>query len=706
MNTFKTTCGICHNGCGIIAHVDRGRVVKIEGDREHPLNKGTLCPKGAASLKILYHPERLVRPLKREGKRGDGRWSVISWEEALDAIALKLSEFRDYFKARSVIFARGAAKGLQDDYLTRFANLFGSPNNASMAHVCFVPRKSASMMTYGFYAVPDIDHPPGTIVVWGNNVTDTLLHVYLRIRQAKDRGAKLIVIDPVRNAVAREADLWIPVRPGTDLGLALAMLGVIVEERLYDREFVENFTVGFDRLIDRLPHYRPKAMSSITGVPPETIREAARLYASNKPACIQWGNGIDHNVDNFQTARSLCILRAITGNIGIPGGEVQWEAPPVVARWSPQITMQESISQQERKERLTGGASVLPALLYALPQAIVEAILTGKPYPIKACYLQGCNPLLTYPNAKKVREAFSSLDFLAVADLFMTPTASIADIVLPVTTYLENDSVTTAPYSLPVATVQQRVTRVAECRSDYEILRDLAVRLGFGGHFWEKEEECLDFMLGPSGLSFEQFRKIGILTGEKRYGRHVEDGFPTPSGKVEIYSESLANWGFDPLPGYSGLQPHAHHLKDQSDGFPYVMTSWKVVSYTHTGERQVEPLRKKNPEPMVYIHPETARRHRIADGDMVGIETSTGTIDQKARVTEDIREDTIGVDYGWWFPEDSRGSDFRWDIANVGIIVDDKPPYSKELGTPRLRAVPCRICKKSNQGFKRDPAGN
>jgi anaerobic selenocysteine-containing dehydrogenase len=681
-------------------------VVKIEGDHEHPLNRGALCPKGAAAMKILYHPQRLVRPLKREGRRGDGRWSAISWEEAFDVIARRLSEHRDSCGAKSVAFVRGAAKGLQDDYLARFANLFGSPNNASMAHVCFVPRKSASMMTYGFYAVPDIDHPPGTIVVWGNNITDTLLHVYLRIRQAKDRGAKLIVIDPVKNTIAREADLWIPLRPGTDLALVLAMLDVVVEERLYDREFVENFTVGFNRLTDHLSHYRPEAMSSITGVPPEIIREAARLYAGNGPACIQWGNGIDHSVDNFQTARSLCILRAITGNIGTPGGEVQWEAPPVVARWSPDVTMQENISQQERAQRVTGGASVLPILLYALPQAIVEAILTGKPYPIKACYLQGCNPLLTYPNAGKVREAFSSLDFLAVADLFMTPTASIADIVLPVTTYLENDSIVTAPYSLPVATVQQRVTRVAECRSDYEILRGLAVRLGFEDQFWEKEEECLEFILGPSGLSFEQFRKIGILAGKQQYGYHLENGFPTPSKKVEIYSERLANWGFDPLPGYSDLQSLAGPLTDQSTDFPYLMTSWKVAAYTHTGERQIEPLRKKNPEPIVYLHPGTARQHGVADGDMVTIETSTGRIYQKAKVTEDIREDTIGVDYGWWFPEDGRGSDFRWDTSNAGIIVDDKPPYSNELGTPRLRAVPCRICKKSSQRLKRDTAGN
>jgi len=694
ITTVKTTCGTCHIGCGVIAHVDGDRVVKIEGDREHPLNRGVLCPKGAASLELLYHPERLVKPLKREGKRGEGRWSAISWDEALHIVARKLSECSGAFGAKSVMFARGAAKGLQDDYLTRFANLFGSPNITSMAHVCFIPRRSASTMTYGFYAVPDLDHPPRAIVVWGNNITDTLFHVYLRIRHAKNRGAKLIVIDPVKSAIAREADLWVPVKPGGDLALALAMLNVIVDERLYDREFIDNFTNGFDRLAGCLPRYSPEEMSSLTGVSPATIREAARLYAKSTPACIQWGNGIDHSVDNFQTARSICILRAITGNIGIPGGEVQWTQPPVMERWSPVMSMHENIPPEQRRKKVMGDASILPTLFYALPPALINAILTGRPYPVRACYVQGCNPLLTYPNAKKVHEAFMALDFLAVADLFMTPTAALADIVLPVTMYLENNSIVSTPYSLPVVTVQQRVTRITECRSDYEILRELAGNLGFGGSFWKKEEECLDFMLGPSGLSFEQFKNVGILTGEKRYGLHLENGFPTPSGKVEIYSESLAGWGFDPLPGYSGLKQHTHGLHEPTADFPYVMTSWKVASYRHAGERQVVSLRKRNPEPVVLIHHETAEKHGIADGDMVCIETRTGAINQKARVTSDIHEGIIGVDYGWWFPEEGCGPLFRWDSANVNVIIDDGPPYSRELGTPRLRGIPCRIFKK------------
>ena len=525
MNTdkvVKSTCGICQIGCGVLVHMDNGQVTSIEGDPDSPLNEGVLCPKGFASLEYLYHPDRLQRPLKRLGRRGEGKWLPISWDEALDMVANGLADARDNCGVESVVFMGGSFKGgFQGQYLARFANLFGSPNIAGQGHVCFVPRANASRITYGFYAIPDFDYPPAAIVVWGKNPAETLHHVYRREMRAVKQGAKLMVIDPAKTSDAGRAELWLKPRPGSDLALAMGLLNVIIKKGLYDKAFVEKWTVGFDELAAHVQDYTPERVAEITWVPVEMIKQAAMFYGTNKPACIQWGNAIDQGVNNFQTARAICILRAITGNLEIPGGELRWSPPPLLGHLlgpsSPTLNLAEKISPEVRRRRVTTKDELLPTVFYALPQGIIKAIRSGDPYPIRAAFVQGCNPLLTYGNAQEAYQAFLGLDFLAVVDMFLTPTAALADIILPVATYLEFDGIVAPPYSLAVALVQQKITRVGECRSDYEILRDLARKLGFGEHFWDTEEQCLDFILEPAGITFDEFRKIGLLAGSKKH---------------------------------------------------------------------------------------------------------------------------------------------------------------------------------------------
>jgi anaerobic selenocysteine-containing dehydrogenase len=686
-NKIRTTCGICQIGCGAIAHVSEGRVTRIEGDPDHPLNKGRLCPKGYASLEYLYHPDRLRKPLKRVGARGEGKWAAIGWDEALSTIADQLAGARADTGPESVVFIRGAAKGLQDDYLTRFANLFGSPNITSMAHVCFIPRRAASLLTYGFFAIPDFEYPPKCIIVWGENVSETLHHVYDRIMKAVHDGACLIVIDPVQNHIAAKADLWVRVKPGSDLALALGMLHVIIRDNLFDADFVEKQTVGFEELKAHVAPYTPEVVGEMCWIPPETVERVARLYGQGRPAGIQWGNGIDHSVNNFQTSRAISILRAVTGNVGVPGGELEWQLPPIMSRGSVDFSLHDRIPAEMRARRLLGGNTMLPTLFYALPQAVMEAMITGRPYPVKGAFIQGCNPLLTYPDARKVHQALKGLDFVVVTDLFVTPTAALADIILPVTTYLEFDSIVTAPYSLAVVSVQQKVTRVPECRSDYEILAVLAQRLGFGESFWESEEACLDYILEPAGITFEEFKCIAVLEGRPQYRTYVRKGFPTPSGKAELLSGRLKAWGFDPLPTYS---------EDPGKGqenFPLLLTSGKNTPFRHSGGRQIGSLRKIEEEPLVVLHPETARHYAIEEGDLVTIETLTGRIIQKAIFNKEIDPRVIYVAFAWWFPEEGPSSLYGWDEANLNIIIGAELPYGKELGTPTLRAIACRITK-------------
>mgnify|MGYP005843089819 CR=1 FL=1 len=681
----RTTCGICQIGCGVLANVADGRVTTIAGDPDHPLNKGALCPKGLASLEYLYHPQRLRQPMKRTGKRGEGKWRRVSWEEAIEFTGKNLVNIKDRFGPETIAFMRGAAKGVQDELLARFANLVGSPNFLSMGYVCFIPRHHASMLTYGHFPIPDIDHPSKTIIVWGENTSETLFHVNMRILRAQKNGAKVIVIDPVKTDDARKADLWLRVKPGTDLSLALGMIHVIVTQSLYDKAFVQHYTVGFDLLVSAVQHYTPECVSGITSIPADTIRNVAKIYATEKPSVIQWGNGIDHSPDNVQTARAICILRAITGNLGLPGGEIEWTRPSILPRGSASFSLHDRIPSEVRQRRLKGKEVLLPNVFYALQQNVLDAMIEGKPYPVRAGYVQGSNPLLSYPNAKKTYKALMALDFLAVSDMFLTPTAALADIVFPSVMYLEFDSIVAPPYSLPVVSVQQKVTRIPDCRSDFEVLSALSGKMGFGEDFWSSEEECLNMILEPAGITFDEFRNIGFLNGTKDIKRFEQSGFATPSGKVEIFSERLQGWGFDPLPVYR--EPV---IKVDSD-YPLVLTTMKRAPYRHSGGKQVPSLRKLHPEPVVLVNPDTGHENSIDNDSWVTIETALGTINQKAIFDPALDPGVICCDYGWWNPDAPEQTLFGWQKSNLNILIEDDTTVGKEMGTPQLRGIPCRI---------------
>jgi anaerobic selenocysteine-containing dehydrogenase len=312
-------------------------------------------------------------------------------------------------------------------------------------------------------------------------------------------------------------------------------------------------------------------------------------------------------------------------------------------------------------------------------------MIHGKPYPVRAGYVQGSNPLLSYPNAQKTYNALIGLDFLAVSDIFLTPTAALADIVFPSVMYLEFDSIVAPPYSLPVVSVQQKVTRIFDCRSDFEILGALARAMGFGNEFWNTDEECLNIILEPAGITLDEFRHIGFLQGTKDYRRFQRTGFATPSGKVEIFSERLRDWGFDPLPAYRELTIHA------DPDYPLILTSMKRAPYRHSGGKQIPSLRKLHPKPTVLIHPDTGKNHGIDDGSWAIIETGNGRITQKVAFDAEIDPGIVCADYGWWNPEASENNLFGWQDSNVNVIIGYGAEVGKEMGTPQLRGIPCRI---------------
>ncbi len=690
-NFIKSTCGICFNNCGVLVQVTDGKVSGIFGDPESPVNRGKLCVKGLASLEYLYHPNRLKYPLRRAGRRGEGRWQQISWDEALDLVASELRRARESQGAESVVFVDGSAKGIQDAFLRRFANAFGTPNIVSTDHVCFVPRRMASMITHGFSPLPDYEYPPSCILVWGANLAETRFAEHERLLQALDKGSKLVVIDPRRTELARRANLWLRPRPGSDLALALGMLQVIISEELFDKAFVDQWTIGFAELKARVQDYPPERVAEMTWVAAELIRQAARLYAMNKPACIQWGNAIDHGVNSFQTARAISILRAITGNLGRPGGELEGSSFASLDYFSPELTLQDKVTPDRWKRRIGTEHEVLPTGTYTLPASLVKAILEEKPYPIRVVYVQACNPLLTWSNAQRARQALEKVPFLVVADMFLTPTAALADVVLPVASYLECDGIVAPPY-YPVVQVQQKVAQIGECRSDCEILNELAKKVGLREYFWDGVEQFLDAILEPLGLTFDEFRRIGVVTQPKRYRLYKTKGFPTSSGRVELYSSQLERRGFDPLPIYREPPETPYSAAELAKEYPFIiLISWKMAPYRHSGGRQISSLRGAHPEPLALIHPQAARELEISDGDWIYIETKRGRIKQRARVTDDIHPRVVGVDYAWWFPERGPTDLFGWAEANVNLLTNDNPPYNPEMGTTNLRGFLCKV---------------
>jgi len=694
----KSACALCLMGCGILVHLRHGKVEGVTGDPESPLNKGRLCPKGSASLERLYHPDRLKYPRRRLGKRGEGKWQRISWDEALDTIGNELTKAKDKYGAESVAFIRGASKGFIDSALLRFANVFGTPNNGAAGYVCWIPRDLAAQITCGFATYGDVEYPPACIVLWGFNPFEVQHYEVETIRRAMEQGAKLVVIDPRNVGFAREADLWIQLRPGTDLALALGMMNVIINEGLFDRAFVANWTVGFDRLKTHVQDYPPKKVAEITWVSEEMIIQAARLYARSEPGCIEWGNALDHNLNSFQAARAIMMLRAITGNLSTPGGDVSWEPAPVLERTSPELTLVDKLPREKREKKI-GADRVLPIFPYVPPHLITRAILEEDPYPIRVAYYQGNNPLLTDTNAEETYKALNKMDFVVVAEMFMTPTCELADIVLPVCSYLEYDNIV-VPSSSPMALVQQKVAQIGECWPDYKIYNELAKRVGLVQYFWENVDSFLDEILKPSGLTFEEFRKVAVLPAVKRYREYKEEGFKTPSGKVELFSTQLQEWGRDPLPTYRELPATLYSEPGLDREYPLIFTSYKSAYSRHASDRNIPSLRAQHPEPVVEIHTETAKELGIEDGDWVYIETTQGRIKQKATLTTGVDPRVVTVDYGWWFPEKGASELYGWRESNVNVLTDRRLPFSPEVGSTNLRGISCKVYRSREEGME------
>ncbi len=680
--SFKTVCMLCFMVCGINAYVKDGKLIKVEGMTEHPLNRGVLCPRGEYLSDYVYSPDRLKYPMKKR----DGGWSRISWDEALDTIANKLQRIKSEYGAHALALSVGStgAENIEiSAFAQRFRGAYGTPNYFSVEAHCFRSRIMARLLTFGTYPLEDPENSE-CIILWGHNPDASEPPLASKIYQALDRGLRLIVIDPKRIPLAKRG-IHIQLRPGTDCALALGMMNVIISEGIYNKEFVEKHTTGFDRLVEHVRDYPPEKVAAICGISAADIRNISRIFAGARSASIIQGiNCLDQHINGFQNNRALAILHAITGNYDVPGG---WATNPFMRLTDLRVPVDEEPI----------GADAYPIFHrlwnmrspYGQQMLLLDVILTEKPYPIKVMIVSGGNPTASWPDCYKVKEAFKKLDMLVVMDLFMTETAELADIVLPACSFMErlglgyNYGLTAGiPY---VLLSKKLIEPLGESWPDWKFYSELGRRMGYGDYFpWNSDEEVIDNFLKASGITLKQLAEEhpeGIWFGSRCYDINAPKQIRTPSGKIELYSQTLADAGYDPIPVYKEPSQSPTSFPELANEYPLILvTGARIPEYTHYQMRSVPQLKQLAPEPIVEIHPATARGYGVGDSDIVILETKRGQIKIKVRTTEDMMPQVVSVLHGW-------GGE-----ANANVLTELEPG-DPVTGYPELRALACRIRK-------------
>ena len=694
---LKSVCRSCHGGCGALLYVQNGELMKVEGDPDSPLNKGRLCPIGGVTRELVYHPDRLKYPMRRAGKRGSGQWDRISWDEALDEIATRLTKIKAEYGAEAIALGTGTGRH-HIRWVSRFGHALGTPNWCEPGFAqCFHPRVNTCILTMGDYPVCDFngDVHAECIMYWGHNpvLSGPDGETRFNVRDSLAHNPRIICVDPRETVLAKRSEIWLQLRPGTDDALGLAMLNVIIGEGLYDAEFVSRWTHGFDELAQHVRQYTPEWAAPITWVPADKIRAAARLFASVKPALLEWGCAIEHTPKCIQTVRALSMLPVITGNLDVPGGWVfgmhgLGRFPSLIELLSPEANAKRLGSEQFKL--LGGEGADLPA---AHIPTLLRAMREGKPYPVKAFLIFGNNTLTSYANVSKVYESLMCLDFMVNADLFMTPTAELADIVLPAASWPELDQVAGLPtIAANVVLGQQRSVRVGECKADEEIFVELARRMNLPG-CTEPVRDVLDSQLKGLGITFEELTKRGFVKMEMKYKKYEEKGFRTPTGKVELYSTRFADMGYEPLPYFVEPPESPVSAPEVAKDYPLVLTTGgRIPHFFNSEHRQLSHLRKAHRDPLAEIHPDTAAELGIKEGDWMWIETRRGRMRQKAKITTGIDQRVINTEHDWWFPEEKGPEHGVWK-SNANLLTDNGPPYDPQMGTYQLRALLCRVSR-------------
>lgn len=728
----KAACTFCYANCSVLVHVKDNRVIKIEPNRENPLSHGHVCERIGYAIKWLYHPDQLMYPLKRAGERGNGKWQRVTWDQALDEITAKLKSIKATYGPESLVVAEGTYRSGPFWARSRFCSLFGNPQNITHPGIsCMLNCNSMAMATVGgIFVVPPMSHS-NCLVLWGQNPAESSSRMMISLGRRMEKGNfKLIVVDPRKTRVAEMADIWLQLRPGTDGALAMGWLNVIINENLYDKSFVNQWTYGFEKLAQRAQDYTPQKVAGITGLSIEQIISSARTYANTKPAILVRGLATDQLGRNgTRVEQARIALRAITGNLDIDGGNPITGVGPEIGgkrfiRES-QLELLDRISPAQKKkqlgydkyklmtwsgydltsphfQRVWGEPESSMHRMGVTPPLVWKAILTGKPYPVKAMFTWASNPLQWAANTKAVYQAMKSpnLELNVVADFWLAPHAELADYVLPAASWLEKPLCSTyEDFSEIVYGGDRAIQPLGERKDDYTIWRELAIRMGQAEYWpWETQEDVIKYQLSPLGITYEQFMDNGFIKENVReFKRYERKGFPTATGKVELYSTVLEKLGYDPLPFYE--EPPESTLANPvlAEQYPLILnTGGRFMPFFHSEYRQLGiGMRERHPDPLVDIHPVTATKINLNEGDWVWIETKRGRIKQKVHLNYGILPDVVNCEAGWWFPEQPVQPGLHGLFeSNANVVTADDEEYLDPLtGGWAGRALACKMYK-------------
>jgi anaerobic selenocysteine-containing dehydrogenase len=686
----KTFCSICNapTHCGIDAYVKNGVVIRVEGSESHPHNQGALCSKGSASRQYIYHKDRIRTPLIRRGERGSGDLVPVSWEEALDTISRRLLRIREETGPESVVFYAGYSKWFRP-FLKRLAHSFGSPNYCTESSTCYQATAMAAKLNYGCFGAPNIPKAR-CLLVWSHNPFHTNTAMTRRLMDAIDNGLKIIEVGPLLTPMTKLAAIHLRIRPGTSGALALGMAHVIIQEGLYDREFVDKWTYGFEEFQHYVLQFTPWATEDITGVRSELIVKAARLYATTKPAALlPSASPTVHHTNGVQNHRALTALIGLTGNFDRPGGN--YVVPPTWLNISTAASLREDQFKQVKAWKDMPprvGEDMYPAWckLVAEAQAIhlPFQIRSGRPYPLRAMLAFGMRYRM-WPGSDFMLESLKKLDFLVNVDVFMTETGRLADVVLPACTSFERSELrfwveNYVMWSQPV------IMPLYQSRSDADIIFDLARRmLPDDGLMQKGYEACVDWILKPSGLTLSKLKEHpdGLYLKDFKmppYRKYEKNGFPTPTGKMEFVSTILKEAGHDPLPRYQEPMLSPRSRPEVAERFPLILTTGaRLPMYVHSRTFRLGWTSGLRPDPSADINPADAASRGISEGDWISLSTSRASLKVRAHLTEVVPPGVVSFYHAW------PGAD-----ANLLIAPDYQDPIS---GYPGFKSLLCQVQK-------------
>ena len=717
-------------GCGMFLTVKDGKVVKVEGDPDHPITQGRLCPRCLALDEVMYNEKRILHPMIRAKEdRGKDKWVQSTWDECLDILEEKVNYVKENWGAESIYVFQGTGRES-----TLYAPPLGyavlkTPNASFMmsGYSCYGPRTAVAdfilgagypEMDYAAFFPDRYDDPryevPKYILIWGKNPIysnpDGLFgHAVIDLIK---RGSRLITVDPRVTWLSVRAEFHLQLRPGTDAAVALALLNVVINEDLYDHEFVEKWCYGFKALKERVREYTPEFAEKVSWVPAETIRAAARAYATNSPSTLLWGLALDTETNGVQAGHAVLSLVALCGYYDIPGGVTLSVSSSFMGKWRYECSSELDPESWAKRACLPEYKAFYDTFPGAHPDSLLAYAEKREPYPMKMAWFCGTNGMAntTLGEPRRWAAQLENIEFGVHQDIFMTPTAmAFCDMFLPLTTFAEHDGIVLPHFgrNTHFLGAMNKAVDASDCKSDLEILFWAGKRLNPTFWKWDSVPEFFTEQIQTQyDFTFDDLRNEGVHQQDLVYRKYEkgllradgEPGFNTPTGMIELKSALYPNWGEDALPYYEEphFSPFSEMMTDEEKAeYPLILTTGaRNLAMFHSEHRQIPSLRQINPWPLVEIHPADAEQYGIQDGDWVAIENMFGRCVEKARVTDSILQGVVHAQHGWWFPEQDAEAPNLYGVykSSINSLIPNFHTSKLGYGAPYKNVV-CKIYK-------------